>query len=847
MALYPGPVASHEYRRDIDGLRAVAVLAVILFHASPRALPGGFIGVDIFFVISGFLISGILFREAERQSVSLADFYVRRIRRIVPALSLVLLAVAALGWLALTNSDFKELQAHVAAGAAFVSNFVLWREAGYFDAPARFKPLLHLWSLGIEEQFYLFWPPIVLICSLWRWPMARVAAAIVVISFGLNIYVSSTSPVTAFYMPFTRMWELLFGALVAAWQPRGSAWSSWAGAALLVTALVVITDGGAYPGWLALLPTLGAAALIAAGPDTAINKYVLGNRAMVAIGLISYPLYLWHWPLLSFLQIAEAGAPTNSLKVMAVLLAFVLAAATYLLVERPIRRSMSTRTPWRISAVAASLVLIGGLSFYTVETDAFRSRTPNLVAGFYSRVEEPIPDPACQAQFPTKGEYCHTYKPGLPVTTALIGDSHAAHFLDGVGTYFARNGENVVHLGHSGCPPLLDLQRILDNRLSEAGSRGAVDTCREADNSIIDLLDRTTSITRVILSFNGAGPLAGGDKQTTLLAGTMLPPDESMRVALQRTVERLIAAKKDVWLLLQVPELGFLPAECVHRPFTVTDTVRTPCAVPRATAEARQSTYRQVVADVKREVPALQVFDPWPLLCDREWCHGIIDHDLLYSDDNHLSREGSLFFADKFAFAPVPNVPSVPKVPSAQVPGAPVPSERAPDTYRVRVENTRDTFVIEVHRDWAPHGADRFYSLVKSGFYDGNRVFRVLPYFLAEFGINGDPQTEATWIHATIPDDIPKVSNKRGTVSFSTAGANTRTTQVFINYRDNAMLDLQGFAPFGAVVEGMKNVDEFEFKYGDRPNQRRIRDEGNAYLDREFPGLTAIRRATIEK
>src|SRR4029077_18245156 len=146
-----------------------------------------------------------------------------------------------------------------------------------------------------------------------------------------------------------------------------------------------------------------------------------------------------------------------------------------------------------------------------------------------------------------------------------------------------------------------------------------------------------------------------------------------------------------------------------------------------------------------------------------------------------------------------------------------VVSERAPDTYRVRVDNTRDTFVIEVHRDWAPHGADRFYSLVKSGFYDGAGFFRVLPYFLAEFGINGDPRTEASWMHAVIPDDPPKVSNTRGTVSFSTSGRNTRTTQVFINYRDNKLLDAQGFAPFGTVVEGMKAVDEFVFKYGDRP------------------------------
>jgi peptidoglycan/LPS O-acetylase OafA/YrhL/cyclophilin family peptidyl-prolyl cis-trans isomerase len=848
-----------RYRPDIDGLRAVAVLAVIIFHASPRALPSGFIGVDIFFVISGFLISGILYRDAASEGISLLDFYVRRIRRIVPALTVVLIGVVIFGWLALTNLDYRELQTHIAAGSAFVSNFVLWGEAGYFDAPARFKPLLHLWSLGIEEQFYLFWPPIVMICA--RFPRLRsgpgpvgvVAAVIVCFSFGINLAVARTSPVTAFYMPYTRMWELLFGALLALPRPAMTGVKaevlSWSGVGVLVAALVLIKDGGTYPGIMALLPTAAAALLIAAGPAPVFNRYLLANQAMVAIGLISYPLYLWHWPVLSFLQIAEAGAPTNQQKLIAVAVSFVLAAATFLLIERPIRRSMSIKTPLRIAAVAASLVVVGGVTFYALETDLITSRTPNLIAGFYSRVEEPIPDSACQAQFPTKGEYCHTYTTGLRVTTALIGDSHAAHFLDGVGKYLSSRGENVVHLGHSGCPPLIDLQRIADNRLGEVGTGGVVDTCRDADNSVIEFLAGSSSITRVIISFNGARPLGGGDKQTTLLAGTLLPPDESMRTALQRTAERLIRAGKQVTLLLQVPELEFHPALCVRRPFSFSGTVKTPCAVPRSEAEARQSLYRQVVADVKQRIPGLQVFDPWSILCDGEWCRAMIGNDLLYSDDNHLSREGSLFFADKFAFGEsnVPNVPGVPSVPSVlsgpKVLGA---SERAPEVYRVRVENTRDTFVIEVHRDWAPLGADRFYTLVKSGFYDGVKFHRVLPYFMVQFGINGDPKIQAAWTSATIADDPVKVSNKRGTVAFATAGKDTRTTQVFINYRDNVMLDAQGFAPFGVVVEGMGPVGELESKYGDRPVARRIEQEGNAYLTREFPGLSSITRATIE-
>jgi hypothetical protein len=231
----------------------------------------------------------------------------------------------------------------------------------------------------------------------------------------------------------------------------------------------------------------------------------------------------------------------------------------------------------------------------------------------------------------------------------LIGDSHAQHFLEGVGVYLSRKGENVVHLGHSGCPPLLDLQRISDNRLTEPGA-GVVDTCREADNSVIDRVANDAAIRRVIISFNGAQPLGGGGDQTVLLAGTLLPPNESVRIALQRTVERFLQVNKSVWLILQVPELGFHPAECIHRPFSLRGEIRRPCAVPLADAAAAQAVYRQVVQDVKKDVQRLNVFDPWRLLCDSEWCYAMINHELLYADNHHLSREGSVFFADQFTF-----------------------------------------------------------------------------------------------------------------------------------------------------------------------------------------------------
>jgi peptidoglycan/LPS O-acetylase OafA/YrhL len=650
--------ASHDalYRRDIDGLRAIAVLAVIGFHAFPRAVPGGFVGVDVFFVISGYLISGILFREAER-GIDLAEFYVRRVRRIFPALVVVLTAVTVSGRLVLTNADYSALQKHIAAGATFVSNFVLWREAGYFDAPSRLKPLLHLWSLGIEEQFYLFWPPIMYFCAKRKVHAGKVAAAIALVSFILNCAFVRSAQSAAFYSPVTRMWELLLGALLA--YPRGrnpdqifprsvAGPSAWIGVMLIGAALYALTNRVLYPGWWALLPTIGTALVIGAGPASWPNRYVLARGPLVAIGLISYPLYLWHWPLLVLIQITEGGAPSAPLKSAAVGVSLILATLTYLLVERPIRRGVSVRTPWKVAAIVASLLLVGGASLAGWQLGWFKPAAPYLVAGVYIQMPSPRQDLACRARFPTSGEYCQQYASANPVTTALLGNSHAEHFLEGVGAYLATKGENVVHLGESGCAPLIDLQRFVN---------GTNDTCRVVDNSVISLVVNDSAIHRVILSFNGVAMATGtvyrpgeGAYQTMELAGTMLPPEDSLRIALERTVRMFSARGKAVWLLLQVPEMDFGLAECIPRPFSFEHKNRTPCAVLRSRVVARQSTYRQIVREATEHVPELHVFDPLPYLCDDQWCYAIRNGDLLYADDNHLNREGSTLFAGKFAF-----------------------------------------------------------------------------------------------------------------------------------------------------------------------------------------------------
>src|SRR6202163_547044 len=261
---------SDRYRPDIDGLRAIAVMLVLNFHAFPEAMPGGFIGVDIFFVISGFLITGIIVRELDQQRFSLLTFYNRRIRRIFPALIVVLCATLVLGWLWMLPAAYAQLSTDVFASAAFFSNIALLLQSGYFDIESGKKPLLHLWSLGIEEQFYLIWPLLLMLVARLRLSMLAMASILGVGSFLLNVALIGSNPVATFYLPFTRAWELLAGAVLACGWNRvsqtGAASNRRAlfGVLLIATAAAVLDTKSAFPGWWAMLPVAGAALLLSA-------------------------------------------------------------------------------------------------------------------------------------------------------------------------------------------------------------------------------------------------------------------------------------------------------------------------------------------------------------------------------------------------------------------------------------------------------------------------------------------------------------------------------------------------------------------------------------------------------
>lgn len=360
------PIVSDRYRPDIDGLRAVAVLLVVIFHAFPQALPGGFIGVDIFFVISGFLITGIIARELDHGCFNLLDFYGRRIRRIFPALIAVLGAVLLLGWFWMLPSAYANLSADAFASAGFAANIALWLQSGYFDVASAKKPLLHLWSLGVEEQFYLLWPLILIWAARARMSLFAVVAVIGLASFALNAALIGPDPVATFYLPFTRAWELLAGGALACRFGRldhtelASNLRASFGAVMIALAAALLDTRAAFPGWWALLP-VGGSMLLLSAPEAWGSRHLLSSRTSVWFGRISYPLYLWHWPLLVFFAFIKFAPLTLLERSLVVGLSIGLAWATFRFIESPIR--FGSRGAIKVASLgtAMALVALGGV------------------------------------------------------------------------------------------------------------------------------------------------------------------------------------------------------------------------------------------------------------------------------------------------------------------------------------------------------------------------------------------------------------------------------------------------------------------------------------------------------
>lgn len=491
-----------KYRADIDGLRAIAVLSVVGFHAFPFWIQGGFIGVDIFFVISGYLISTIIIGSLERNSFSFIEFYIRRIRRIFPALLLVLVASFVFGWFVLFAEEYKQLGKHIAGGAGFISNYLFWNESGYFDAAAETKPLLHLWSLGIEEQYYIVWPLLLWLGWKRRFNLLAITIMVAIISFVLNVGKVHGDAVAAFYSPQTRFWELMIGSILAYMtQHKQAAFSggehwlvkkivcvqalagkdrnvlSMLGAILIVIGVLVITKEKHFPGMWAILPTLGAVLIIFAGAQAWLNRLVLSHRILVWFGLISFPLYLWHWPLLAFARIVEAETPSIGLRIAVILISILLAWLTYRLIEKPIRFGGYGKA--KTVVLLGLMIVVGyagynsyardGLGFRLKDRQAYSDYFENSVPRWRYFEKEGISEKfrfdcdfydlekyrmghatAVPRKEISKG--CFEREAAYRHAVFIWGDSHAQQLYAGLKNNLP-SGWQILQVASSGCPP----------------------------------------------------------------------------------------------------------------------------------------------------------------------------------------------------------------------------------------------------------------------------------------------------------------------------------------------------------------------------------------------------------
>ncbi|HWG75628.1 MAG TPA: acyltransferase family protein [Steroidobacteraceae bacterium] len=659
------PRGSHilEYRPDVDGLRAIAVIAVVGYHAFPQLFPGGFVGVDVFFVISGFLISAIIFKHLARSEFSLLDFYARRARRILPALCIVLAVCLAFGYYVLLPDEFRTLGKHMAAAAGFAANLSFWKDSGYFATAADANPLLHLWSLGIEEQFYLAWPLLVLVLWKRRFNILLVIGLLTIASFALNLVLVTPKPTADFYFPLSRFWELGLGCMLAAAKaaPAGRRTQAHAGGrfslpapvhamaaqlpligvALIAAAVFSFDSHTSFPGLAAALPTAGAMCVIAAPRNSWFRDRMLAARAMVFIGIISYPLYLWHWPILSFAFILHAGPLPLLIRVAAVLLSVALATLTFRLIELPIRTQRHVRVSLSLGAAIAAL---GVLGFAVFARDGFAGRFNTDVLAIQ---QAPRVDKLCTTSIPQPYQFNYCRRTNLQAPEVVfMGDSQTLAIYQGTVSTLG-DGQPMLLLARGGCPPELNIHAVYPV-LGVYGTDVQRRSCNDTWAKLTEYI-RATRPPMVVLVGAGAGFFEPANDPGSSTVSGVDPGKDAFEQGLKDLVAALQRYSHVVYVL-EIPTFDTGPA-CFLRP------VRLPgdhcqLRVERSALEASRARYLAAVQDVQREFPSMTVFDAVPALCDANTCSQVSSSgQVLYSNEMHLDRAGGLRFAQNSGFA----------------------------------------------------------------------------------------------------------------------------------------------------------------------------------------------------
>lgn len=644
-----------SFRNDINGLRAYAVIAVLLFHFQIPFFSAGFIGVDMFFVISGFLMTAIIVRGLEKGNFSIWKFYMARVRRIVPALMFLITVLLFLGWFFLPTPDYKALGSQSVYSSAFISNIYFWRSSGYFDALSHDKWLLHTWTLGVEAQFYVLLP--ILLIVLWKIrPQAKILLLGLIfsffVSFFLSVVASSWKPEAAFYLLPTRGWEFIVGGLVffagreLKWLGRLSKAFLWAGFSLLLLSFILIDSNLSWPSGWALLPVMATAFIMLAQQS---SSALTAHPVAQWLGDRSYSLYLWHWPIVVLLYFS--GLHTDWFWIAGGLIfSLFLGDLSYRFIETPTRiYFLKTSIPKQILAIGAVVMLVG-VSAASVRLFSFEGRISQEVDNVLSEStnKNPFADNcfsiSSETNIPVDCKFDNS-----PLGVYLIGDSHANSVFTGLGNAAQKAGKTALYWARSGCPTL---------KGAKFNSFLGITGCYAFNNEIFDRLNSTDNSLPVIIVNRVTEAIIGGNEYPILKQGrpkiyfTSEIKDGYDPVFIDQFHKSLIetscmlAENRSVYLVRPIPDFG------IDIPKTLSRNI----VFGRGNEDIKitldeyhlRHDFVWKAQDLAAEQCGVKILNPLPYLCDDKYCYGSKNGRPLYSDDDHLSEYGNKFLIPMF-------------------------------------------------------------------------------------------------------------------------------------------------------------------------------------------------------
>ncbi|WP_435140391.1 acyltransferase family protein [Pseudopelagicola sp. nBUS_19] len=657
-------IAITPHRSEIDGLRAIAVFAVVSYHFDLLGASGGFVGVDIFFVISGFLIGGILWREkADTGRLALGNFYMRRVRRLAPAYIAMCVTVLAVGWLILLPFDYRETAKGIIAATVYLSNILFFRKSGYFDVAAEDTILLHTWSLSIEEQFYLGLPLVFLVFAKSPRAIKITLSLLLATSLATSIPFTYRDHTATFYLFPFRAWELLTGVLLAIWgiekkiQWQFGQWMSWLGFALILASITLLQPSTTFPGWLVLAPVTGTVLLLLNGQNANMINQVLSLRPVVGIGLISYSLYLWHWPVLTLSKYVRGNYANTIETSFWITLSFVLAWLSWRFIEQPVRRgsSISGKAVFSGAAVATVALLStsalvfradGWVGRFGIETRVHINATQDFIQDF-SRCSEPDTGPFQGI------EICKIGPIGKEPTLLIWGDSHARAFYEGLAEAANENKRAAIVIWQAGCPPIFGIDKDENSATTVQNA-----SCKQKNAQIEVAFRKINAIRDVLLigrwTYYATGRGTGIDAHNRIKLQTSFDSDLNQKKlfsdALKTTVAKLALHDRHVFIARQPPVFPNYTAASVaralaHNQLTQRDAKKLgQINIMDATNQARPGL-------AALESSGAQIIDTWHWFCGQFLCEAVHNNLGRYYDNNHVTNSAALMM--RHAFDPV--------------------------------------------------------------------------------------------------------------------------------------------------------------------------------------------------